>query len=429
MKQSDWIESSIGEQRARIQKQRRIPRVAEDAETYVKQILDYGFHNTTSVGISAELESRFAETFDVSYAILHSNGTTTMHSALLAAGVGAGDEVIVPPLTAGATGLVVLHANALPIFADVDPDTLTIDPADIRRKISPRTKAIIPVAIYGLPPDLDEIMDIAAEHDLIVIEDNAQCYLSTYRGRTVGSIGHFASYSFQASKHMTCGDGGILICDDESLADAARKVNSFGYATASARPGASKMSEDLRCSPDAKRHVRFGFNFRLPDIAAAVLRAEIDRLPELVAMRIECASLFAEAADKCSWLIPQTTPEDRTHSYWTYVCRITDDEIDWAEFRKRFVELGGDGFYGAWRPTYREPVFSELSKAIQANPERYPQFAELAPDYREVECPVLERVQPKLVQLKTNYFDLDEAAEQARILGETISSINKSKRT
>lgn len=415
---------NLQQARSQVRAERTIPRIAPSVREHIDRVLAYGFHNTTSVGVAAEMERGFAEKFDSRYAILHSNGTTTMHSALIASGVGPGDEVIVPPLTAAATGLVVLHANAIPVFADIDPETYTIDPDDIRRKLSSRTRAIIPVSIYGLPPDLDEIMEIASEHDLKVIEDNAQCYLSTYRGRMAGSIGHFASYSFQASKHMTCGDGGILICSDPDLADGARKASSFGYASATALPGESVMPEEHRCRPDAVRHVTWGFNFRMPEIAAAVTLGELERLELLVAMRIESAMLFDQVVRDCSWLAPPMVPEDRTHSFWTYVCRIDRDGPDWNELRSRFVEAGGDGFYGAWLPTYREPVLKELSAAVETQPERYPHLAGVMPDYREVSCPVLEDVQPRLMQIKTNYFDLDEAARQADILAGTLRSFS-----
>jgi len=400
--------------------ERRIERVAPKAREYIEEVLSYGFHNTTSVGVTARLEAAFARKFGVRYAMSHANGTVTMHSALAACGVGPGDEVIVPPLTAGATGLVVLHANAVPVFADIDPRTFTIDPEDVRRKVTSRTRAVIPVALYGLAPDLDPIMEIARERRLTVIEDNAQCFLGRYKGRTVGSIGHCASFSFQASKHMTCGDGGILISDDETLATAARRVSSFGYASVSARPGAATMPEAERCSPAARRHVTMGYNFRLPEIAAAVALAELERLEDLVAMRTACAEAFRQAVSGCPWIVPQEVPQGTVHAWWTFVFRIVDGGPDWAELRRQFVERGGDGFYGAWRPTYREPVFETLSAEVAARPGRFPHLAGVMPDYREVHCPVTERIQPRLVHMKTNYFDLDEAERQAGILSETI---------
>ena len=397
-----------------------IPRVSPKARQYVDEVLDFGFHNGSSPGIAARLEEEFAARFGRKSGILHANGTATMHSALLAAGVGVGDEVIVPAYTVAMTATVALYANAVPIFGDVDPDTWTIDPEDCGRKITPRTKAIIPVSICGLAPDMDPIIELAREHGLTVIEDNAQCFLGSYKGRLVGSIGQFASFSFQASKHMTCGDGGILICDDEGLATRARKAAVAGYSTLTAKPGDSVVEEELRCHPSFQRHTSLGYNFRLPEIAAAVALAELERLEELVAMRRAVAECLAEVVDACDWLVPQKVPAGYVHSYWTYAVRIARHDLDWAALRRQFVELGGDGFYGAYLPVYREPVFPRLSDAVKARPERYPQFAGLLPDYRQVGCPVWDAIQPRVIQLKTNYFDVNAAERQAEILADTI---------
>lgn len=398
-----------------------IPRVSPKAREYVNRVLDFGFHNCSSPGMTARLEGEFAARFGQRFGILHCNGTATMHSALIAAGVGAGDEVIVPAFTVFSTAAVALHANAIPIIADVDPETWTISVEDIHRRITPRTKAIIPVSIGGLSPDMDPILDLARQHNLTVIEDNAQCVLGHYKGRVVGSMGRFASFSFQASKHITCGDGGILICSDEELATRARRAAVLGFSTLTAKPGQTVISEELRCQPTFQRHTSVGWNYRLPEIAAAAALGELERVEELVAMRQACAECFAEVVAGCDWLVPQKTPADYVHSYWVYAVRITRDDLDWTAFRRKFNELGGDGFYGAYLPVHREPVFANLSCEVQSHPERYPHFAGRLPDYRQWSCPVWERIQPRMIQLKTNYFDLDTARQQAEVLARTIA--------
>lgn len=399
-----------------------IPRVSENARRYVNEVLDYGFHNSTSPGLSTRLEREFAKKFNVNYAILHCNGTATMHSALLAAGVGVGDEVIVPALTMASTALVALYVNAIPVFADIDPETFTISPEDVRRKITARTKAILPVSIYGLSPDMDPIMEMATQHGLTVIEDNAQCFLGYYRNCVVGSIGHMASFSFQGSKHMTCGDGGILVTSDRDLADRARRAAVLGYPTLSGEAGKGMLPEDVRFSPDFCRHATIGYNFRMPEIAAAVALADLERLDELVAMRCESAKLLDQAIAGCSWVIPQKTPNGYVNSYWAYTARLAAGGPAWADFRRRFLSFGGDGFYGAWVPVYREPVFHSLSAQVAAEPHRWPHYHGVLPDYRQVCCPQLERIQPMLMQFKTNHFDLESAARQAEILHRTIAS-------
>jgi len=399
-----------------------IPRLSEKAKQYVQEVLDFGFHNSSSKGFSGRLEKEFAAKFGVRYGIIHCNGTATMHSALRAAGGGAGDEVIVPTLTMASTALVALYVNAVPIFADMDPETFTISVEDIRRKITPRTKAIIPVSIYGLSPDMDPIMDLAKQHNLTVIEDNAKCFLGYYKGRIVGSLGHMASFSFQGSKHMTCGDGGITITDNEELATKIRQACIIGYTGLTARPGETTIPQELRCQPSFTRHATFGYNFRMPEIAAAAALGELERLEELVAMRQAVAKCFEQVVRECKWLIPQKTPAGYVHAYWCYTARMTDDGPDWMAFRKKFVELGGDGFYAPWVPIHKEPVFQNLSKLVEENPKRYPQWAGVLPDYRKVSCPIFEKYQPRMIQFKTNCFDMDTARRQTDILAKTIKS-------
>jgi perosamine synthetase len=399
---------------------RSIPRLAPMAHKYIEEFLDYGIHNTRSCGISSRFESQFAERFGCKYGILHANGTATMHSALIAAGIGAGDEVIVPSITAGATAFVALYANAVPIFADIDAETFEIDVKDIEMKITSRTKAIIPVALYGLASDLDPIMELARNHNLLVIEDNAQCYLGYYKGRIVGSIGHAASFSFQGSKHLTCGDGGITITNDPEYAAGIRRACCFGYSTITSKPGSNTIPKEVRALPTFERHASLGYNFRLPEIAAAIALAELERLDEIVAMRQALAAQLTQVVKDCSWLIPQKTPDDCVHSYWTYVMRITDNGPSWEEFRKKFVELGGNGWYGSWLPIYKEPVMRNLAKDVIENPSKYPHWTGIMPDYRQVHLSNTERIQPRLIQMKLNIFDLDEGQKQADILAKAI---------
>lgn len=397
-----------------------IPRVAPKAYEYVKQTLDFGFHNAHSPGFTARLESEFAARFGQKYGIAHCNGTATMQSALLGAGIGAGDEVVVPAFTVFSTSAVVLQSNAVPVIVDVDPDTWTISLDEVRRHITPKTKAIIPVSICGVPPDLDPILEIAKEHNLIVIEDNAQCLPGWYKGKIVGSLGHFASFSFQASKTLTCGDGGILICSDETLALAARKAATCGFKDLSLRPGDNVVSEELRCRPDYARHDRLGWNQRLPEVACAVALAELERVDELAEMRTYSGMAFDSVVRACDWLVPQETPAGCVNAYWTYAARITRDDIVWEKLLSTFIELGGDGFYAAYLPAHLEPVFANLNRAVDANPGRYPHFAGRLPRYERGMCPVWERIQPRVIMLKTNYFDTREADRQAEILARTL---------
>ena len=194
-----------------------IERVGARERQYVEEVLSAGFRSSAGYKMTKRLEEAFAEKFDSKYAIAFCNGTATLHIALEAAGVGIGDEVIVPPLTMSSTTFGVLHANATPIFADVDPDTFVISAESIEKCITPKTKAIIVVSLYGLAPDFDAINAIAKKYNLVVIEDDAQCFLGKYKGKTVGTLGDIASFSFQSSKHMTSGEGGMLITSNTQI--------------------------------------------------------------------------------------------------------------------------------------------------------------------------------------------------------------------
>ena len=403
-----------------LQPVRKIPRVAPKAYVYVKQVLDFCFHNAHSLGFTARLEKQFADRFGQEYGIAHANGTCTMQSALMAADVGVGDEVIVPAYTVYSTAAVALHVGAVPIIADVDPETWTISVDDIRRKLTPRTKAVIPVSICGMMCDMDPIMDLARQHNITVIEDNAQGILAWYKGKVSGSIGHFASFSFQASKTLTCGDGGMLICSGEDLATKARKAATLGYASLSGRAGSTMISEEQRCHPTFARHDSIGWNQRLSEIGCAVALAELERIEQLDEMRKLCGKIWSQVVADCDWLVSQKTPDEYVNAYWTYAARITRDDLDWAAFLRKFKELGGDGFYGAYRPLHLEPVFANLNREVKNNPARYPQWAGRLPEYAAGYCPAWEKIQPLIVQLKTNYFSSDEPCRQAEILAKTI---------
>ena len=214
------------------------------------------------------------------------------------------------------TSLAVLHQGAVPVFADIDPNTFLIDPESVRSRITPRTRAIITVALYGLSPDMDPIMEMAKANGIAVIEDDAQCFLGRYKGRLAGSIGDLASFSFQNSKHITCGEGGIVTTNNQEYADRVARFASLGYGLVRAGAGKSKIDKRAILNPNFKRHVSVGFNYRMSELCAAVTFAQLERLDEFVAWRKRCAAAFDEVVRPCSWLKPQQVGADYEHSYW-----------------------------------------------------------------------------------------------------------------
>ena len=224
-------------------------RFDEREYAYIKEVLHSGFASGTSGNMNTRLERAFAQKFGRRFAITFNSGTTTLHAALWALGVRYGDEVILPPLTVISCMNAVLYCNAIPVFADIDPDTFLLDPEDVRKKITSKTKAIMPVHLYGQVCNMTEIMAIAREYGLGVVEDCAQCYLGTHQGKIGGTIGDIGSWSFENSKHLTTGDGGIIACDDEALGDRIRKLNSQGFRNATAVSGKIRVSKDLFQNP------------------------------------------------------------------------------------------------------------------------------------------------------------------------------------
>ncbi len=389
---------------------------------YLEKVLNAESWSATGGNWNNALEKEFAKKFGVKYAVAMNSGTSTLHAALEAAGVGPGDEVISSALTVIMDSTATLHANAIPVYADVDPKTFNIDPNDVARKITKRTKAIIPVALYGLPPDLDPIMELAKKHNLVVIEDNAQCVLSKYKGRLAGTIGHMASYSFENTKHISCGEGGIIITDKEKYAELVRKIGGHGFKNLKAEEGRVRLNQDVFQNPHYKRHDVLGWNYRLPEFNAAIALAQLERIEELIELRIKSAQYFIDVMKTCDYLIPQFVPSGYTNTYYTLGVVYEGDKsigVSWEDFRKAYIDHGGDGIYGAWSVLYLEPMIATR------------QFANRCPwvyedlRYEKGLCPVAEALQPKIMQFKTNYRDVNLAENKAIALLKTIKDFNK----
>lgn len=390
-------------------------RISELENKYVLEVLGTNFRSSSGSEFMRRLEQLFSNRFAMPYAVSFVNGTATMHAALEAMGIGEGDEVIVPPLTMSATTFAVLQANATPIFADVNIDNFQIDPESIKQRITSRTKAIITVALYGLSPDMDPIMSIAKDHGIRVIEDNAECFLGEYKGRLAGTLGDCSSFSFQSSKHLTSGEGGMLLLNDLTLAESVRKIQSLGYAGVSAIKG--KISKIDIQDPNYLRHVSLGWNYRMPELCCAVALAQTERIDELVHQRIKAANLFSEATREFGpWFTHQHADYDSKNSYWTWAAVLKHEKIDWHQLRDSFVANGGDGVYAAWQLTYLEPMFKNLSLLGR---EKYISKKNLD-SYKPGLCPNAEWLQPRLFQFKTNYWNIYDAEEQAEILYKTL---------
>lgn len=249
----------------------------------------------------AEFERAFAQMLGVKHAIATSNGTTALHAALLAHGIGAGDEVITTPFTFIASVNSILYTGARPVFVDID-STFNLDPSLIERAITPRTKAIMPVHLYGQPVDLAAIGAIARRHNLVVIEDACQAHGATFDGQAVGSFGT-GCFSFYATKNMTTGEGGMITTNDDAVADAARLCINHGMRV-------------------RYYHESVGYNFRMTDIAAALGIEQLKKLPVFNARRAQTAEFYVNRLVHIPGLIVPTVAPHRTHVWHQFTLRV-----------------------------------------------------------------------------------------------------------
>ncbi|MBI87017.1 MAG: histidine kinase [Candidatus Marinimicrobia bacterium] len=380
-----------------------------------KNILDSiesGFKNKWNV----VLEEKFSSLINTKYAIGVNSGTSALHASLFACGVKAGDEVITTPLTFAAPAIASHLLGATTVFADIDPKTFNIDINQIKKRITDRTKAIIPVSLYGLPTNIDEIMLLASSKNIKVIEDNAECLLGSYPcGNIAGSKADISIFSFQRSKHITSETGGIIVSNDSALAERARKFSILGYQTLGPESIGKSVTKDQIQNPKFIRHDFVAPNYRLAELCAAAMVAQVEKAEILVTKRIQIANLYKERIKSCDWIVAQYIPKGFKHSYWTYTVKIDINKspVSWKKFREIYVDEGGSPFYAAWLPVYLEPAFYKKKEG------------ETGRIYESGLCPIVEELQPQLIQLKTNFANLDLANRQAEILEKTIRKCQK----
>lgn len=390
-------------------------RFGEREFKYIQQVLDSGFGSGTSGSMNNLFEETFAKQVGTNYAITFNSGTSTLHAALNAVGVGPGDEVITTPLTVISNADVIIAQNAIPVFADINTDTYNIEPEKVEMLITDKTKAIMPVSLYGLCCDLDPLMKLAEDYNIYVVNDAAQAFMADYKGRPIATQAHITSYSLENSKHITTGDGGIVVTDDEELATKMRKFGSLGYAAMKSGDGRIRLNKEIFQDPSYKRHDEFGYNYRMPEVAAAIGVAQTERMDFFVNLRINIAKMYNEVVKDCDYIVPQQNPQGDLHSYWTYAIKYERDDIPWQDFRRKYIEFGGDGIYAAWALCYKELLFTTENFKKRA-PYYYKDV-----NYNEDNlCPIAESIQPKLMQFVTNYGSVEEAKDKVNALKQTI---------
>lgn len=311
-------------------------------------------------------EADFAAFCGTKYGIATSNGTVALHLALVTLGIGKGDEVIVPDLSFIATVNTILQAGAVPVFVDIDPYNLCMDPKTVEKAITPRTRAVMPVHLYGHPADMNAINAIAARHSLFVIEDAAEAHGATINGQKVGSWGVCGCFSFYGNKNITTGEGGMITTNDEALYHRLRYLRDHA------------MSKEKRYW-----HTECGYNYRMTNMQAALGCAQMERIDELMERKKKIFSSYTAHLNGIPGISLNRTYPWATHAYWLVCLEIESyDEVRRDAFIRRLKELGVDS------RTYFYPMSA-------------------MPYLKQADTPVTHALSPKGLNLPT-YFDLTE---------------------
>jgi len=328
-----------------------------------------------------QFEQAFAAFCEAKHAVGVANGTDALILAMTALGIGLGDEVITAANSFIATAEAIAHTGARPVFADIDPRTYNIDIDQIEARITPRTKAIIPVHLYGQPADMDPILQIAERHGLYVIEDAAQSHGARYKGRRVGSLGHAACFSFYPSKNLgACGDAGAVVTSDDRLALAVRKLRDHG--------GIEKYQHDL-----------VGYTSRLDTLQAAILLIKLGYLDKWNQLREESAHRYNEELAGLEGVVSPAVLHDVTHVYHIFVIRIERGNRD--ELRQYLYKHGVQSGIHYPKPIHMAQTFSHLGREELPVAENYANRILSLPMYPELEANQINYV----TEWITNYMD------------------------
>lgn len=314
------------------------PDLGGNVKKYVNECIDTSWISSRGRFVG-EFETRFAERIGVAHAASVSNGTVALHLALLALGIGPGDEVIVPTLTYIASANAVTYTGATPVFVDSERATWQIDPEDVRRHITPRTRAIMPVHLYGQACDMDALTDIAREHRVFLVEDCAEAFGTFYKGQHVGTFGDIATFSFFGNKTITTGEGGMVVSNDKTLIERARHIKGQGLA--------------------AHReywHDVVGYNYRMTNIQAAIGLAQLERADEFIARKRALAERYRSALRHLPLEVHAEAP-NTVHSYWMVSILVQNAEKRDA-LRRHLAEAGIETrpvFY----PLHTMPIYAK----------------------------------------------------------------------
>jgi len=314
-----------------------IPALAGNEKKYVNECLDTTWISSKGKFIK-EFEDKFSEFINVKYATAVSNGTTALHLALETLGITSGDEVIVPTFTYIASVSAIIYTGATPVFVDSIEETWQMDPEDVRKKITPKTKAVMAVHLYGHPCEMDELLKICEENNLFLIEDCAEAFGSKYKDKYAGTFGNIATFSFYGNKTITTGEGGMLVSNDYYLYDKAYHLKMHGVSTV------RQYWHDV-----------IGYNYRMTNICAAIGLAQLENANEVLKKKRKIAKIYNENL-KGLPVISQKESEGTVNSYWMY--SILTENVKIREALRSYLSDNGVETRPTFYPVHTMPMFA-----------------------------------------------------------------------
>ena len=320
------------------------PTLLGNEKKYVNECLDSNWISSAGRFITA-FEEAFAAACEAKYGVACANGTIALHLALAALGLGPGDEVILPTFTMIATINAVTYTGAMPVLVDSEAKTWNMDVNQVADKITPKTKAILPVHTYGHPVDMEPLMALAEKHGLWVIEDAAEAHGAVYHGRRVGSLGHAACFSFYANKNITTGEGGMITTNNKALADLTENLRDHAF------------------SPERHFwHKYLGFNYRMTNLQAAVGLAQTEKMAELVARRRRNATLYSALLADIPGIITPPEAKGCKNVYWMYSVLVEDDFGLSRDQLRHFLAHEGIETRTFFIPLHFQPIYYQTFK-------------------------------------------------------------------
>jgi len=368
----------------------RIPMSSPDIdESDIQAVVEVLKSGRLSLGPKTkEFEELMAEYVGVKYAVAVSSGTTALHTIVRALGIGEGDEVLVPSFTFCASMNVILYERAIPVFVDIEPETYNLDPEDLERKITKRTKAIMVVDVFGHPAEWDEILKIADKYNLKVIDDSCEALGAEYKGKKIGQFGSASAFAFYPNKQITTGEGGIIVTDDENIAKVARSLRNQGR---------GEMGAWLH-------HERLGYNYRMDEMSAALGVSQLKRIENFLQKREKVAQMYTEKLKKFSWVRPPKVKPYVRMSWFVYVITL-ENGID----RDKVIEeMAKEGIpaRGYFSPIHLQPYMREMF------------------GYKGGELPVTENIAKRTLALPFhNNLTEEEIDEVIRVLEKAVMSV------